>query len=81
MAVSIAVMQYTPVSMALRLIRKPSLLLSPCPSVGVSITRSILCPRIRSITLGDSWDILLTQRASMPCDWRYLAVERVAYIL
>ena len=53
LAVSTAVRTVTPVSMAFRRMIKPSWLLS-APCAGISMTRSILCPRIRSITVGDS---------------------------
>ena len=59
LAVSIAVKQFTPVSMEVLLMRKPSLDLSR-PCVGVSITRSILCSKIRSRSVGASCPILLT---------------------
>ena len=72
-----AVMQFTPVSMAVLRIKNPSLDLS-LPWVGVSITRSILCPKIKSITVGDSWEILFTFLALTPASLRAAAVLRVA---
>ena len=77
LAVSIAVMQFTPVSIAVHLIKKPSLDLS-LPWVGVSITRSILCPRIKSMTVGDSWEILFTFLAFTPASCKAAAVLLVA---
>ena len=47
LAVSIAVSTFTPVSIAFLRITNPSLACS-APCAGISITRSILCPRIRS---------------------------------
>ena len=51
--VSRAVKQFTPVSIEIRLIKNPSLVLS-LPCVGVSTTISILCSNIKSITVGAS---------------------------
>ena len=42
---------------------------------------SILCPKIKSITVGDSCEILLTLRAFTPASFNAAAVLLVAYIV
>lgn len=63
LAVSTAVRTVTPVSIAFRRMIKPSWLLS-APCAGISMTRSISCPRIRSRRFGDSCSIFLIGSSS-----------------
>ena len=78
-AVSIAVSTFTPVSIAFLRITNPSLECS-APCAGISITRSILCPRIRSRRFGDSCSILRTGVAFTPASFSARAVPLVAKI-
>ena len=79
LAVSTAVRTVTPVSIAFRRMIKPSWLLS-APCAGISMTRSISCPRIRSRRFGDSCSIFLTGMTFTPCSLKYFAVPAVQKI-
>ena len=72
-AVSIAVSTFTPVSIAFLRITNPSLECS-APCAGISITRSILYPRIRSRRFGDSCSILRTGVALTPASFSARAI-------
>ena len=76
-AVSIAVSTFTPVSIAFLRMMNPSREWS-APCAGISMTRSISCPRIKSRRFGDSCSILRTGIALTPASFSALAVPAVA---